>query len=80
MQCKNVHMVKTDVMVQMMKFRLDIRKTPFFETINPEKLIKRIFYLSNPPNAPSTSKFSLKRRFNSKTVELFPTAGYLTPR
>jgi hypothetical protein len=67
-------------MVQMMEFRLDIRKTPFFGTINPEKMVKRIFYLNNPPNDLSTSKYSVKRLFNFKTVELFSAAGYLTLR
>jgi hypothetical protein len=33
------------VMVQMMEFRLGIRKTPFFVTINPEKMVNRIIYL-----------------------------------
>jgi hypothetical protein len=34
-------------MVQMMEVRSKIRKTPFFRTINPEKMINRIFYPLN---------------------------------
>jgi hypothetical protein len=47
-------------MAQMMEVRSGIQKTPFVETINPEKLINRIFYLNNPPNDPSASEYSLK--------------------
>jgi hypothetical protein len=65
-------------MVQMMES--GIQKTPFFGTVNPEKMINRIFYPNNPPNDPSTSKYSLKRVFNFKAVKLYPAAGYLTPR
>jgi hypothetical protein len=67
-------------MVQMMKIRSVFRKTPFFGTNNPEKMINRIFYLSNPSNDPSNPEYSLKRHFNLKTVKLFPVAGYLTLR
>jgi hypothetical protein len=62
----------------MMEVRSGIRKTPFFRTINPEKMINRIFYLNNPPNDPSTFEYSLKRLFNFKAVKLYPAAGYLT--
>jgi hypothetical protein len=44
----------------------DFEKPLFFGTVNPEKMINRIFYLNNPPNDPSTSEYSLKRRFNFK--------------
>jgi hypothetical protein len=44
----------------MMEIRSGIRKTPFFRTIYPEKMINRIFYLNNPPNDPSSSEYSLK--------------------
>jgi hypothetical protein len=44
----------------MMEFRLDIQKTPFLGTINPEKMVKDIFYLNYPPNDLSTSKYSVK--------------------
>jgi hypothetical protein len=54
-------------MVQMMEVRSGIRKTPFFGTFNPEKMITRIFYLNNPSNDPSTSEHSLKLQ-NSKTA------------
>jgi hypothetical protein len=47
-------------MAQMMEVRSGIQKTPFFRTINPEKMINQIFYLNNPSNDPSTSKHSLK--------------------
>jgi hypothetical protein len=47
-------------MVQMMEVRSGIRKTPFFGTINPEKMINRIIYLKNPPNDPSSSEYSLR--------------------
>jgi hypothetical protein len=67
-------------MVQMMEVRSGIRKTPFLGTINPEKMINRIFYLNNPSNDPSTSEYSLKRLFNFKTEKLHPTVGYLTLR
>jgi hypothetical protein len=67
-------------MIQMMEVRSGIRKTPFLGIINPEKMVKRIFYLNNPPNDLSTSKYSLKQLFNFKTVKPFPAAGYLTPR
>jgi hypothetical protein len=33
------------VMVQMMEIRFRIQKTPFFGTINPEKMVNRIIYL-----------------------------------
>jgi hypothetical protein len=33
------------VMIQMMEVRFEIRKTPFFGTINPEKIINQISYL-----------------------------------
>jgi hypothetical protein len=56
-------------MVQMMKVRCGIRKTLFFGTINPEKMINRIFYLKNPPNNPS-SEYSLRQLFNFETVNL----------
>jgi hypothetical protein len=46
-------------MVQMMEVRFGIRKTPFFGTINPEKMVNRIIYLKNPPNDPSASEYSL---------------------
>jgi hypothetical protein len=68
------------VMVQMMEVRFRIRKTPFFGTINPEKMINRIFYLNNPPNNPSSSEYSLRRLFNFEIVKLYPAADYLTPR
>jgi hypothetical protein len=58
-------------MVRMMDVRSEIRKTPFFRTINPEKMINRIFYLNNPPNDPSSSEYSLKRLFNFETVKLY---------
>jgi hypothetical protein len=64
----------------MMEVRSGIRKTPFFGIINPKKMINRIFYLNNPPNDPSSSEYSLKRLFNFETVNLYPTAGYLTLR
>jgi hypothetical protein len=64
----------------MMEVRFGIRKTPFFGTINPEKMINRIFYLKNPSNDPSSSEYSLRRLFNFKIVNLYPAAGYLTPR
>jgi hypothetical protein len=67
-------------MVQIMEVRSGIRKTPFFGTINLEKMINQIFYLNNPSNDPSTAKHSLKQLFNFKTVKLHPTAGYLTLR
>jgi hypothetical protein len=44
----------------MMEVRSGIRKTPFFGTINPEKMVNRIFYLNNPPNDPSSSEYSPK--------------------
>jgi hypothetical protein len=47
------------VMVQMMEVRFGIRKTPFFRTINHEKIVNRIIYLTNPPNNPSSSEYSL---------------------
>jgi hypothetical protein len=46
----------TRMMVQMMEVRFEIRKTPLFRTINPEKMINRIYYLKNPPNDPSSSE------------------------
>jgi hypothetical protein len=63
----------------MMEVRSGIRKTPFFGTVNPEKMINQIFFLKNPPNDPSTSEYSLKRLFNFKAGKLYPAAGYLTP-
>jgi hypothetical protein len=48
------------VMIQMMEVRFGIRKTPFFGTINPKKIINRISYLKNPPNDPSSSEYSLR--------------------
>jgi hypothetical protein len=33
------------VMVQMIEVRFEIRKNPFFGTINPEKMVNRIIYL-----------------------------------
>jgi hypothetical protein len=47
-------------MVQMMEIRSEIRKTPFFRIVNPEKMSNQIFYLNNPPNDPSTSEYFLK--------------------
>jgi hypothetical protein len=67
-------------MVQMMEVRFGIRKTSFFGTINPKKMINRIIYLKDPPNDPSYSEYSLRRLFNLGTVNLYPAAGYLTPR
>jgi hypothetical protein len=67
-------------MAQMIEVRSGIGKTSFFGTINPEKMINQIFYLNNPSNDPSTSKYSLKQLFSFKIVKLHPTAGYLTPR
>jgi hypothetical protein len=67
-------------MVRMMEVISGIRKISFFGTINPEKMINRIFYLNNPPNDPSSSEYSLKRLFNFETVKLYPAAGYLTLR
>jgi hypothetical protein len=66
-------------MAQMIEVISRIQKTPFFGTINPEKMINQIFYPNNPSNDPSTSKHSLKQLFSFKTVKLHPTAGYLTP-
>jgi hypothetical protein len=63
-----------------MEVRSGIRKAPFFGTINPKKMINRIFYLNNPPNDPSASEYSLKRLFNFEIVKLYLAAGYLTPR
>jgi hypothetical protein len=48
------------VMIQMMEVRFGIRETPFFGTINPEKMINRISYLKNPTNDPSSSEYSLR--------------------
>jgi hypothetical protein len=68
------------MMVQMMEVRSGIQKIPFsFGTIDPEKIINRIFCPINPPNEPSSSEYFLKRLFNFETVKLFPVAGYLTP-
>jgi hypothetical protein len=64
----------------MMEVRSGIRKTPFFGTVNPEKMINRIFYLNNSPNDPSTSEYSLEQLFNFKVVKLYPATGYLTLR
>jgi hypothetical protein len=47
------------VMVQMIEVRFGIRKTPFFGTINPEKIVNQIIYLKiyqitpHLPNIPS---------------------------
>jgi hypothetical protein len=68
------------VMIQMMEVRFGIQKTPFLGTINSEKMINRISYLKNPPNDPSSSEYSLTRLLNFGTVNLYPAAGYLTPR
>jgi hypothetical protein len=68
------------VMIQMMEVRFGIRKTPFFGTINPEKMINRISYPKNPPNDSSSSEYSLRRLFNFRTVNQYPAADYLTPR
>jgi hypothetical protein len=46
-------------MVQMMEVRFGIRKTPFFGTINPEKMVNQIIYLKNSPNDPSSPEYSL---------------------
>jgi hypothetical protein len=61
------------VMIKMMEIRFGIRKTLFFGTINPEKMINRISYLKNPPNDPSSSEYSLRRLFKFGTVNLYPT-------
>jgi hypothetical protein len=67
------------VMIQMMEVRFGIQKSPFFRTINPEKMINQISYLKNPPNDPSSCEYSLRRLFNFRTVNLYPAASYLTP-
>jgi hypothetical protein len=54
-------------MVRMMEVRSKIRKTPFFGTMNPEKMINRIFYLNNLSNDPSTSETTLQLQ-NSKPI------------
>jgi hypothetical protein len=51
----------------MIEVRSGIQKTAFFGTMNPEKMINRIFYLNNPSNDPSTSETTLQLR-NSKPV------------
>jgi hypothetical protein len=67
------------MMVQMMEVRSGTRKTYFFRTINPEKMINRIFCLNNPPNDPSSSEYFLKRLFNFETVELYPNRWLFNP-
>jgi hypothetical protein len=42
---KNVPLENICVMVQMIEVRFGICKTPFFETINPEKMVNQIIYL-----------------------------------
>jgi hypothetical protein len=44
----------------MMEVKSEIRKTPLFRTINPEKMINRIFNPNSPPNDPSSSEYSQK--------------------
>jgi hypothetical protein len=43
----------------MMEVKFEIGKTPFFGTINLEKMVNQIIYLKNPPNDPSPSEYSL---------------------
>jgi hypothetical protein len=43
----------------MMEVRFEIQKTPFFGTINPEKMVNQIIYLKSPINDPSSSEYSL---------------------
>jgi hypothetical protein len=54
------------VMVHMMEVRFGIRKTPFFGTINPEKMVNRIIYLKihqitpHLPNIPCDDSSTLE--------------------
>jgi hypothetical protein len=44
----------------MMEVRSEIRKTPLFRPINPEKMINQIFNPNSLPNDPSSSEYSQK--------------------
>jgi hypothetical protein len=50
----------------MMEIRSEIRKTPPFRTINPEKMINRIFNPNSPPKDPSSSEYSKNGSSTSK--------------
>jgi hypothetical protein len=63
----------------MMEVKSEIRKTPLFRTINPEKMINQIYYLKNPPNDPSSSEYFRKPLFNVKTLKLFPNCWLFNP-
>jgi hypothetical protein len=55
------------VMVQMMEVRFGIQKTPFFGTINPEKMVNQIIYLNfyqitpHLPNIPCDDSLTLEQ-------------------
>jgi hypothetical protein len=61
------------VMIQMMKVRFRIRKTHFFGTINPEKMVSRVIYLKIHQMTPHVPNIPCDDSSTS-------AAGYLTPR
>jgi hypothetical protein len=61
------------VMVQMMEVRFEIRKTLFFGTINPEKMVNLIIYLKIHQMTPHLPNIPCDDSSTS-------TAGYLTLR
>jgi hypothetical protein len=69
---KMFHWEIIGVMIQMMEIRLGIRKIPFFGTINPEKMVNRIFYLKIHQMTPHLPNIPCD---NSSTS----AAGYLAP-
>jgi hypothetical protein len=57
----------------MMEVRFGIRKTPFFGTINPEKMVNRIIYLKIHQMTPRLPNIP----YDDSSAS---TAGYLTLR
>jgi hypothetical protein len=63
----------------MMEVRSWIRKTPFFGTVDPEKMINQIYNPNSPPNDPSSSEYSLKRLLTFAIVDLYPNRWLFKP-
>jgi hypothetical protein len=62
------------------EIELEIQRTSFFGTINPEKMVNQITAQKIHPKTARIPNIPLVRRFTFCTVNHCLTAGYLTPQ
>jgi hypothetical protein len=62
------------------EIELETRKTSFFGTINPEKMVNQVTAQKIHQKTARVPSIPLVRRFTFRTVNHCLTAGYLTPQ